>query len=74
MNITVMYTCKTCFLTKVKLDVPARGEESVTDWMKATMKLVGQDHARLMPTCPGETCDLMIPVTAANKVGGPAVQ
>jgi hypothetical protein len=75
MTIDVQYSCATCRLRRVHLDVPARGDESVLDWMDATVRLVGKDHRRRSPTCKAkELTEMLIPMTGTAKVGGPTVQ
>lgn len=77
MNLTIqcLYTCKKCGLTDIPVDVPAREEEDVVVWVKASAELMGADHERRSPLCPSRVIDLKIPVPAsATKVGGPAVQ
>lgn len=71
---TIRYSCRPCNLVKVALDVPARGTESVTDWMNATMQHVSTDHRRRSPRCSAKTCDLMIPTTGTDQIGGPVKQ
>lgn len=69
------YSCRTCNLHRVALDVPARQAEDVSDWMTATVALVGADHQRRSPGCPAkELTELMVPLTGTDRVGGPTVQ
>lgn len=71
MNLTirVFYSCPECHLFKVACEVPARGEESVTEWMTSTVAILGADHHRRSPSCrPRELKDVMIPM-ASERVG-----
>jgi hypothetical protein len=75
LTIRCFYSCALCGLKKVPVDVPARGDEDVCDWMEVTIRLVGQDHAFRAPGChPKTLTDLMIPMTGTDRVGGPTLQ
>lgn len=75
MTIDVKYSCPMCGLAKVIVRVPARVDEDVRVWMDQTIALVGADHGRRSPDChPEELHDLMIPMTGADRVGGPSLQ
>lgn len=75
MNITIRYSCRPCNLVKVALDVPARGEEAVTDWVRDVLELVGRDHRRRSARCTSPTCDLLIPLPVGSmKIGGVTLQ
>ncbi len=76
MNITVKYSCYQCGLRDAELSVPAREDEDVVVWME---RMVGQniktDHARRSPHCRATSVqNLMIPITGAQKIGGPTAQ
>jgi hypothetical protein len=74
-TINVSYSCALCGLKKVSCRVPARGSETVTEWMGVTVQLLAADHQKRSPGCRAEKLDeLMIPITGAECVGGPAVQ
>lgn len=74
-TIRVRYSCPDCGLKKVVCEVPARGEEDVRIWMEATIASVGADHQRRSPRChPTQLHDLMIPMTGADRIGGPNIQ
>jgi hypothetical protein len=71
-EITVKYSCHLCGLRGIEVRVPAREVEDVRDWMDATIHLVCADHRRRSPQChPKELYDLMIPMTGADRIGGP---
>jgi len=72
--IICMYTCHACALTKVKLAVPAREDEDVRVWMDATAAMLGADHCRRSPHCMERKIDLYIPMSGADKIGGPTKQ
>lgn len=76
MKITLKYSCYQCGLTAVEVDVPARGEEDVVSWMdKVVAYEIKSDHNRRSPSCMATSVrDLMIPITGADKIGGPTVQ
>lgn len=72
-EIIIKYSCNMCGLKDTELSVPIRGDEDVVVWMES---IVGQDikkdHFIKSPGCPAESVqNLMIPVTGAQKVGGP---
>lgn len=73
-TIGVKYSCPTCGLEKARVQVPTRGAEDVVTWMKATTQHIADDHHARSPACPGRTCDVMIPIAGAEKVGGPPIQ
>lgn len=74
MNVKVKYTCKSCHLTKVELEVPARKAEDVVAWMKKTTQLIANNHLARNPACKGDKCDIMIPIGGTDKIGGPTIQ
>jgi hypothetical protein len=74
-TITCKYSCKLCRLKRVKIQVPARQQESVTEWMEKTVQKVAADHQRRRPGCPAkELTEFLIPITGTDRVGGPTVQ
>lgn len=75
MTIGCKYSCALCGLKRVEIQLPARGEESVTDCMQATVNLVAKDHRRRSPHCRAkELTEFLIPTTGRDKIGGPSVQ
>ena len=75
MDITVLYSCALCGLDRAPCSVPVRRDEDVRLWMDATIRLVAANHAYRSPDCTAQQLsDLMIPMTGADRMGGPAVQ
>jgi hypothetical protein len=77
MTITVLYSCVSCGLNKIPLDVPARDSPAVDVvlWMQSTVERVADDHRRRSPSCDAKKLsDLLIPITGTDRIGGPAVQ
>lgn len=71
-KITCKYSCHLCGLKAIEVAVPARGDEDVISWMKALGKYLSEDHHAKSPHCrPDTLSNVMIPITGANKVGGP---
>jgi hypothetical protein len=74
LTIKVLYSCHECGLNRVSVDVPARGEEHVVEWMESTGKHLSNDHANRSPECHPETLsDVMIPITGTDRVGGATI-
>ncbi len=73
LTITVLYSCAGCGLTKTDLRVPARTEEDVVAWIEGLRPRIAEDHHKRSPHCGSELCDLMIPITGADHVGGAPV-
>lgn len=74
-TITVRYSCPACGLVDAEVAVPARVDECVLKWMKATCAACADDHRKRSPHChPAELYDLKIPMTGADRVGGAPVQ
>jgi hypothetical protein len=70
-TITVKYSCHTCGLERVELNVKARGDEDVITWMNSLGPQLAADHKKHSPKCNAQSVqDLMIPVTGADKIGG----
>ncbi len=69
--IICMYTCHACASIKVKVAVPARENEDISDWIKATAQILGDHHCNRSPHCTERKVDLWIPVEGADKIGGP---
>ena len=77
MNVTIraLYSCEGCGLRDVGVDVPARGDEDVAEWMRGTVKRLSADHRRRSPTCTARAMqEVKIPITGADRVGGPSLQ
>lgn len=75
--IQVLYSCAACGLQRVPVDVPARVEtEDVLHWVEQTLGMAMKaDHTRRSPACRAAGVqDVMIPMTGAEKIGGPVVQ
>ena len=70
-TIRVRYSCPKCGLKAVELEVPAREEEDVVEWMRDTTMRTWIDHGRRSPRCGAdELRDLMIPIQGADRLGG----
>jgi len=72
-TIRCFYSCTSCGLVKTPVDVPARGEENVVEWLEhiATPALA-VDHRAKSPACrPKSLSNVIIPMTGTSKVGGP---
>jgi len=76
MNITVYYSCNICKLEKIPCEVPARKEnEKLDEWMENTVIILGKDHKTRSPKCKSKQLNnLILPMTGANRVGGPTIQ
>lgn len=77
MNIIVKYSCVLCGLHKVNCEVPARVEgQDVLDWTRNTLgQALTNDHRRRSPQCNATSAsDVMIPISGADMIGGPARQ
>jgi hypothetical protein len=74
-TITVKYSCSSCGLKDVDLQVNARGPEDVIVWMeKVLTPALGNDHFQRSPFCQVTSLtQVMIPITGVDKIGGPAV-
>lgn len=73
MFITCKYSCPLCGIKDVHVEVPARGLEDVSVWMREScMVALSADHQRRSPDChPQILTDIYIPMTGTTKVGGP---
>lgn len=77
MNINVKYSCDECGLEKAECEVPARAEDTdVRFWVEYICgSAVRVDHYRRSPGCRANTIsNLMIPISGADFIGGPAKQ
>jgi len=74
--IDIRYSCHLCGLEKVHCDVPEREEGTdVVAWVKMASARLSEDYARRSPDChPESLSDVLIPVSGAKYIGGPAVQ
>lgn len=71
-KIICKYSCHLCGLKSVEVDVPARTTEDILDWMRMLGERLSADHRARSPRCrTASLADVMIPITGANKVGGP---
>lgn len=74
-TIKVRYTCTLCATLDVVVTVPARGDEDVGKWLDQTAAYIGDDHRRRSPKCVArKMTNLKIPITGADKVGGPIIE
>jgi hypothetical protein len=71
-TIRCLYSCSSCGLKNQAVQVPSRGEESVTDWMENTfMPAISRDHSSRSPHCmSGTMTEVKIPIEGADKIGG----
>lgn len=74
-EITIKYSCDACGLRDTELSVPGREGEDIMEWMEKTVgQHIRKDHYVKSPSCDAESVqNLMIPITGAQKVGGPAI-
>jgi hypothetical protein len=74
-TIRARYSCQGCGLADVGVDVPAREDEDVCVWMNATVQKLAADHRRRSPRCRANAFqEVKIPITGADRVGGPSIQ
>jgi len=74
-EITVLYSCGLCGLTRIPVRVKARTDEDVLVWMEGLGAVLSADHAQRSPGCrPATLTDVMIPMTGTDRVGGAPVQ
>jgi hypothetical protein len=75
-TIAVRYSCPDCGLVGAICAVSARGDEDVIAWTEKVLAVaLSEDHRRRSPWCtPKGLKDVMIPITGADKVGGPSLQ
>lgn len=76
MNIVVKYTCLMCGLIKVECSIEARQEEDIVTWTNSKLIVaIAHDHRKRSPYCHAtEITEVMIPITGAEKIGGPINQ
>jgi hypothetical protein len=73
--ITIYYSCPDCGLDNVPVEVAERTTEDVIQWFEGilTPALMG-DHYGRSPDChPASLKEIKIPITGADKIGGPCV-
>lgn len=75
LKIEVLYSCHSCGLNDVKVQVPARTEENVLVWMETTGAYLSADHDKRSPHChPDTLSNVKIPITGTDRIGGAPVQ
>jgi hypothetical protein len=76
MTVRCLYSCRGCGLTDIAVDVPARGaDEEVAVWMQQAIRTLARDHGRRSPWCrPKALQEVKIPLTGADRIGGPSIQ
>ena len=73
-KITVSYSCHLCGLDRVPVEVTARTEENLKQWMDDLIHLLATDHHNKSPFCdPDCLSNIMIPITGTDRVGGPVL-
>lgn len=76
MTLDCMYSCNQCGIVKAHISIPVRSDdEDVVHWMETvvTPALVA-DHSSRSPHCrPKSLSKVYIPVTGADRIGGPTV-
>lgn len=72
-TIECKYSCAQCGLHRVAVNVPIRTTQDVAEWMeRVCIFVIAADHAARSPECTALSMqDVMIPVSGADKVGGP---
>lgn len=75
-TLIVMYSCKMCGLHRIKRAVKIRGEEDAPTWMRETVvPAIAADHFARSPHCKSKVIDqVLIPITAVDRIGGPTIQ
>ena len=72
LTIQCRYSCSDCGIVRAVVTVPARDDESVTEWMDKTIPLLVADHENRSPHChPRAFSEVLIPVQDNSPVGGP---
>ena len=74
-TIKIKYSCCLCGILRQEVEVIARTDENVVEWLQgiATPAMMS-DHALRSPEChPTKFSEVMIPITGVDKVGGPAL-
>lgn len=74
--ITCLYSCEGCGIKDARVDVVARAaDEDVVAWMDQAVRSLARDHSRRSPHCrPQSLQEIKIPITGADRIGGPALQ
>lgn len=74
-KITVLYSCHKCGLNNVAIDVKAREQEDVIEWMEYLGGELARDHDRRSKRCiTRHLVDVKIPIEGADRIGGAPVQ
>lgn len=75
MTITVLYSCHKCGLKDVGVELKARTDEDLMDWMDMMGRSLSADHDRRSPGCVIQKLSYVkIPMAGRDRVGGPMVQ
>lgn len=75
-TITCVYSCAACGIVKARVPVTARSpQEDVKAWLEGVcLSAVMADHRQRSPHChPKELAELYIPISGAERIGGPCV-
>ena len=73
-NITVLWTCNQCGQVDREVQVPARTDEQLMDWMQWLGVALSRDHDRVSPGCKiQKMSEVKIPALGTDRVGGAPV-
>jgi hypothetical protein len=75
-TITIKYSCVSCGIDNIAVEVACRQTEDVVVWVERVMALaISDDHFKRSPHCTSRSMSkVMIPVTGVDKIGGPIIQ
>lgn len=76
LTIVCRYTCNTCGIRSRPVVVPAREDEDILTWVRATAARIRGDHRQIVPGCRGTVCDLMVPwpTSPGQRIGDATTQ
>jgi hypothetical protein len=75
LTITTRFSCHGCGLRDHPCMVRERhGTEDLSGWVDMIRYAVAREHRRVSPACDARTCDLKIPMTGTDRIGGAVFQ
>ena len=74
MQTVIEYCCDECGIQDMRLVVPVRGDEAVTNWLKKVSYHIRDNHEAMSPECRNEKISqIRVPTANTTKVGGPVI-
>lgn len=75
LSVRCLFSCHGCALKDHPVNVRERRDrEDLLAWLDMVRFAIAREHRRVSPACAARECDLKIPLTSTDRIGGPPLQ